>query len=441
MNKVFRTVFFATLFLTGVGLLQVHAQQNHFVYLQSDDKQPFTAVINGKTFKASSIGYVIIPKLTDGRYPLVISFPNKKFPDQQFGFDVNKTDIGFALKNYGAKGWGLFNLQSLEITMAGEEAKNVAKANGFGDMLSNAVNDTSLNVPPPVKEPAKEATVVKDVASDAPPAIAEQVAIITVPKTETVAENIPVSIAPAAATKKKGTKAPVTDNIAVQKIAEQTTDEGINMVFVEKSATGKDTVTIVLPKPKETQPKNTDSAIVEKAVTNLVSADTGKLNPVMQKAEEINMPDTVAGSQLNNPFFNSKEEAVAAKISTMDTATTTVESKVEQNNPVAAEPAITVAKHDCKTMLADNDFEKLRKKLFSTTGNDKMIQVAQKYMEDKCVTAAQVKTLSGNFLSDEARFDFFSAAYPHVSDTAEFSSLQSQLIDPLYKKRFQAMLK
>ncbi|HRI20561.1 MAG TPA: DUF4476 domain-containing protein, partial [Panacibacter sp.] len=303
------------------------------------------------------------------------------------------------------------------------------------------VNDTSLNVPPPVKEPAKEATVVKDVASDAPPAIAEQVAIITVPKTETVAENIPVSIAPAAATKKKGTKAPVTDNIAVQKIAEQTTDEGINMVFVEKSATGKDTVTIVLPKPKETQPKNTDSAIVEKAVTNLVSADTGKLNPVMQKAEEINMPDTVAGSQLNNPFFNSKEEAVAAKISTMDTATTTVESKVEQNNPVAAEPAITVAKHDCKTMLADNDFEKLRKKLFSTTGNDKMIQVAQKYMEDKCVTAAQVKTLSGNFLSDEARFDFFSAAYPHVSDTAEFSSLQSQLIDPLYKKRFQAMLK
>jgi len=61
-----------------IGFLckESNAQQNHFLYIQADDKQTFSVNLNGKTFNSSDIGYVIIPKLTDGKYQLNISFPD-----------------------------------------------------------------------------------------------------------------------------------------------------------------------------------------------------------------------------------------------------------------------------------------------------------------------------------------------------------------------------
>ena len=84
MNKVSKKVllFFAILSVTGIA--RVYSQQNHFIYIQADDKQQFNVSLKGKTFSASSIGYVIIPKLEDGKYMLTIGFPGKKYPDQEF---------------------------------------------------------------------------------------------------------------------------------------------------------------------------------------------------------------------------------------------------------------------------------------------------------------------------------------------------------------------
>jgi hypothetical protein len=98
-------------------------------------------------------------------------------------------------------------------------------------------------------------------------------------------------------------------------------------------------------------------------------------------------------------------------------------------------------KQDCKKMLADNDLEKIKKKMVSSSTDDKMIQTAKKYIEEKCVTTEQVKSLGALFLTDDGRYNFFDAMYKNVYDISVFFSLQSQLIDPYYKKRFQAMLK
>ncbi|HXL57976.1 MAG TPA: hypothetical protein VN958_17060, partial [Chitinophagaceae bacterium] len=163
MNKIIKILFVGCIVCALFNYKQLYAQQNHFIYIQADDQQTFSVNINGKTYKSSGIGYVIIPKLTDGKYQLNISFPNSKFPYQQFNCVINKADVGYALKNFGDKGWGLFNLQSLEITMTGngevisevqkdtvktEPAKDTVKTNAFGDMLSQVVNDTSLKVAP-----------------------------------------------------------------------------------------------------------------------------------------------------------------------------------------------------------------------------------------------------------------------------------------------------
>ena len=107
MNKRF-LCFFAAFFFANM----LYSQQNHFIYIQADDKQTFTVNINATQYNSSDIGYVIIPKLTASQYTLRISFPGNKYPEQNFVCQLNNADAGYALKNYGEKGWGLFNFQT-----------------------------------------------------------------------------------------------------------------------------------------------------------------------------------------------------------------------------------------------------------------------------------------------------------------------------------------
>ncbi len=440
MNKVFKAGLLVSFFLIVTGMLHGYAQQNHFVYVQSDDKQPFSAVLDGKTFNSSAIGYVIIPKLVDGKYQLTISFPSKKFPDQQFSFEISKADIGFALKNYGAKGWGLFNYQSLDLTMSARQVQEAAGSNAFSNMLADAVNDTSLITPLTAKEEVKKMAVLKETAKETDSA--SQTQVIIVPKAGgAVAEIDPVAV-PVIPSQNKDSQTASAINGTVQKIGQQVSDTGTNMVFVENGASGKDTVTIFVPLFNAVEVKPTDALTSVKAVPDSAILTKEPVKPAVAKQDVINMPDTAAaGTQINNPFYNNAAPPSAVEITNVAPAEVITDKKNDQLPPVVETGTAVAARKECKTMLADADFEKLRKKLFATSGYDKMIQAAEKYLQEKCITTAQAKTLSGNFLSDESRFNFFNVVYSHVSDPAAFASLQNQLIDPVYKNRFQALLK
>src|SRR6478752_10563115 len=105
------------LFFWLVSLVS-YAQQKHFIYVQSEDKQPFAIVMNGKVYSSSDYGYIIVPKLADGDYNFTVSFPMNKFPDQAFTCSINKKDVGYFLKNSN-DGWALENMQTQKITTTG----------------------------------------------------------------------------------------------------------------------------------------------------------------------------------------------------------------------------------------------------------------------------------------------------------------------------------
>ena len=435
MNKLIKIILLNSIFFAVIGIAQVHAQQSHFLYIQSDDKEPFTAAINGKTFVASSIGYIIIPKLQDGNYQLSVRFPKTKFPDQQFSCSINNADAGYALKNFGAKGWGLFNLQSLEITMAGIAApdvvKTTAKPNGFGDMLSDVTNDTTLNTPLPSTETVsevKEPVPLKDTLSSKLPVKVQEEKVIAA-ATVVIAE-------------KQVSKPVVSANKAVQRISEEVTGTGTSIIFVTDGAEGKDTIRIFLEQPQELQIKQADSVVTVTKPADSIAADIKKQTP-QPVVDEIKIDDkeVTPGAEVANPFFNPIQQTEVAKEIPADSAIAATNKKVEAVNPVISETFPATVKDACKTMLSEGDFEKLKKRMFATTGNEKMIQAALKSFQGKCVSTAQVKNLSGYFLSDAARYDFFSSAYPYVYDMPEFGSLETQLIDPVYKSRFKSMLK
>jgi hypothetical protein len=451
MKKIFKILCASMI----IGLLckQSFAQQNHFLYIQADDKQIFSVNINGKTFNSSDIGYVIIPKLTDGKYQLNISFPDNKYPDQQFSCVINKTDVGYALKNFDEKGWGLFNFQTLKVTMAGADVPDIPKdttnPNAFGEMLSDVMSDTSLKKAGiELQEAEKQKQIEAEDGTNLP-------SIVIVP---TLNDSL-------LSAQKQDTNSAA--NKSIMRVSEHKTTAGTNMIFIDAS-TG-DTIKVFLPKAAEkeiakeqkaedktatdTIVANTNNNIADSNVTEKTKVDSNtvaatatvtsnpsesKQPPAEVKNENVNPAHEVVvtangTNQPNNPFYGGEKKADTTHIISGDTTQTTSSS----NNPSST----AAVKEDCKKMLADNDLDKLRKKMVSSSTDEKMVQTAKKYIADKCVTTDQVKSLGLLFLTDDGRYNFFDAMYKNVYDTSAFSSLQSQLIDPYYKKRFLAMLK
>ena len=101
-----------------LNTLLIKAQQNHFIYIQTDNKQPFYLKMDKKIYSSTGSGYLIISKLKPDNYEFSIGFPKNEWPEQNLQCTILDKDLGFTLKNYGNEGWGLLNLQSLSITKA-----------------------------------------------------------------------------------------------------------------------------------------------------------------------------------------------------------------------------------------------------------------------------------------------------------------------------------
>ena len=92
-------------------------------------------------------------------------------------------------------------------------------------------------------------------------------------------------------------------------------------------------------------------------------------------------------------------------------------------------------------MISDNDLDKLKRKMFVQNNERDMVQAALKYLSNKCITTDQVKELGNIFSSDDGRYSLYDALYKNVYDYGNYANLESQIIDPYYRRRFEAMLK
>jgi hypothetical protein len=124
------------------------AQQNRFIYLQTENKQPFFVKLDNKVLNSYPLGYLIIPKLDDGLYSLVIGFPESNY-EQEFNCSIKNKDVGFIIKNVGEKQWQLLNLQTMNVIIPGDVITKQAityekETDSFSTMLANAVHDSTI---------------------------------------------------------------------------------------------------------------------------------------------------------------------------------------------------------------------------------------------------------------------------------------------------------
>ena len=152
------------------------AQNNYFIFIQSENNQPYYVHTGGKTLSSSSIGHLIIPGLRDSIYSVSIGFPKSQFGEQSFDVPVNKKDGGYQLKNLGAEGWALENMQTLQLVRSQQSGVkkptiaygDVKKTDNFSMLMAGLVNDSAVLYTSIVKaSPPKENTkaVVPDVAA------------------------------------------------------------------------------------------------------------------------------------------------------------------------------------------------------------------------------------------------------------------------------------
>lgn len=395
------------------------AQQNRFIYIQTENRQPFYVKLDKKVFSSSNTGYVIIPQLTDGSYTLQVGFPKNEWAEQSIPCTVDKKDAGYMLKNFGDKGWGLFNLQTLEVLMAGSgnATKAVAvetKKDEFSNLLSNVVNDPTIN----------QTTVTK-----------------------------PQQVPPAVAVKEPPAPAPVVKTVTAPKIKRElyfNGKEGAEMIYTVSNEGKTDTVRILIPAEKE-KVKDADPVIAPPVLKEEKPA--AKETPAIKEEQPIVKEDKTVVKEPEAPVKEEKQPAKEAQPVVKEEKQAPKEQFIgmELPNPAGKQPEVVtptqpvkkvaMINSNCRNNANEDDFMKIRKKMVAEDNDDDMVAAARKIFKTKCFTTEQIKNLGVLFLKDEGRYKFFDAAYPFVSDTDNFASLEAQLTEDYYINRFKAMVR
>jgi hypothetical protein len=421
------------IWILAVTTITATAQQNHFLYLQTETGQPFYVKLNNKLISSSSAGYMIIPALADGNYNLVVGFPKDQFPEETFEISI-ENNKGFLIKNFGEKGWGLFNMQSLAVIQGKNSNTDIAttqnteiQSDAFSNMLADVVKDSSI-----LRNHA-EVSQSEKIKKDEISSVAE-------------------------------------GSSPIKKILNEKDADGVQLVYVDNTET-TDTVRIYIPaenqaaKPAEEKPASVlqeePSPVPEENVVKTPTADTVRFTitpTIVYKDPEIitqekdtikiykerdakKQPEVKPSEKIESNNANPLITIIEPK--TDKEAEKKVARPAEKESDIVVLPKVVTSSSvnsDCKSFADNSDFLKLRKKMASVNGRDDMIGEAKKVFKSKCFSTEQIRNLSYLFLTDEGKYMFLDAAYPFASDSDQYDTLVSQLSDDYYIKRFNAMI-
>ncbi len=495
---IFRNKKLVFLLLIVAYSFTANAQQNHFVYLQTDNGKPFYVKMDNKILSSSSEGYIIIPDIASGVYQLKVGFPKKEYPEEIFSLSVGDENEGYLIKHFDDKGLQLFNLETLALISGGRDTSvlTVASAandnNPFTEMLANVVKDSTI---------LQNHAVVVERAPKSPDASDADAAAATtgstMPDSATSESNNIVSSStanPVEATENPGNATatiPGSDSSSVSsagspisKLLSRKDKEGLQMVYADENGNKTDTVRIFIPaereqnvatsettkndnfdftanNPPSNSPVDTSQLTITPTIINTnkekdgfvlrkdtisVAADSAKIGKTApEQVFYIGPKEKEKSEDSTEKNASGEKKGLFSGISPSKTSKKETEkpAKVAVNKiEVLPTPATsTKANSDCKSLADNADFLKLRKKMASEDNNEDMIKVAMKYFRSRCFSTAQIKDLSYLFLTDEGKYMFFDAAYAHTSDSDQYPTLESQLKDPYYQNRFEAMIK
>jgi hypothetical protein len=458
------------IFLLLLGT-NVFAQKNHFIAIQSENKQSFHAKANGNILNSTPTGHLIIPKLVDSTYIITIGFTKTTIAEEQFSITVTK-DVGFILKTGKDKRLVLSNSQTSQLTppirqqqyfVSEDSATTITSITSltkktdqsFSKLMAQVVNDSAVMenmyvADEPKKEIAKTETLSKPVITNDSSATNQQKKKNEITKIETTSKPIITSDSSAITQRKRktgdttlhkkvgGIKTPQKKEKLIQqqiqpvvtKLSEQKNDSSIQFVYEDVSKNGKkDTINIIIP---------FDSVENKPAVVN----NNKKETIIPETKREVKSDTAKFMSAKNIPSIKDSNNIPANEKSLGKMPTKNVKKDSSLDDTTKSQlyrPIVTNA--NCKNTATDYDVDKLRVKIMAIEDEDDKISTAKKVFKAKCFFTNQIKALSEVFPNDAGKYKLFDAAYAYVYDLNNFTSLQSLLKDDYYISRFKAMIK
>lgn len=383
----------------------VFAQRTNFVYLQTDPQQPFFIKLNEKVISSTAAGYLILPKLVAGTYPITIGFAGGKLQEQKFNLQVQNTDKGYLIKQLGGGELSLFDLQTTAlIAAAGNKENTVAEklekdnVSAFTNALAKASADTTLLYAKP-KQEAPKATAPVVVKQDPPPATTAPVVV---------------------ATEAKDTVAAVKETVAAKEV----------VVPVKET---------IVPVKEEVVAKVETEIVKEQVVPPVVPAT----KPVIAPQETAGLSSTIQRKTVTETGEGTTvvyEEAFENGSKELITIIVPPAKEIFKETPGVTTQQPILKANICKNNAGEKDFLAVRRKMVAKTNDEAMIEEAEKVFKTKCFTTTQVKNLGNMFLSNAGKYNFFAMAKNYVSDINNFPGLASELKDNFYIGQFNKLI-
>lgn len=373
--KYFKSKAFLCLFVLFFISTVVKAQKKHFIYFQSENKEPFYVMINNKNYSSSLSGFLIIPRLKNGKYFFIAGFPKDKYPEQKFSYVVNDKDAGFVLKQYGKNGWGLFNVVDFSNLMANDNNWEQDKIQNDTIQIDDSFAINSYDKPN-LQGSSESKKIVHEKAE---------------PKTPS---NIKIVSDTSSNTKKSE------DSLSTQKFSAENSTALINhsKVHVDK------TVNIT-----QTNSTTTNKRIIRAYQKNVINGvDEMYLDYTINPTDTIIVFIPISTETETNFNDNLPQNQV--------------HNKSNSSTNVNANQYNT----SCVYLATESDYLKTRKLMSAETSDDKMIKTAKNNFSNKCYYVEQIQKLGLLFLSEQSRLKFFKTAYQNIYDRYNYSSLEMQ---------------
>jgi hypothetical protein len=159
-----RAVLISFVLLTS--LLSSRAQILHYVYLQSENKIPFIVRLEGKRYVSSAAGYLLLSRLESKLYSLELRLLPDTTAALSFAIPVDKSDVGFYIKQMESGEWALVNLLTLEVVSPAQLKKNISPIlktdDAFTNILAEVVGTPSLREIPAPGSAETNVPVIKE---------------------------------------------------------------------------------------------------------------------------------------------------------------------------------------------------------------------------------------------------------------------------------------
>jgi len=480
-------------FIFSLLCVVTSAQKVYFAYFQSEDQVPFYVKFADKVFTSGNSGFIVIPNLKDTTYRFYVGFSSNPGGEQKYNIAIDGADKGLVLKTQQDR-QVLMDLQNAaEVKPEGEETKVVAyetKTDRFSTLLSKAAEDPSLlKVPVKKEEPKKEETAKAEPSKET--AKAEEKAV-EVTKTEVPATPVETAVlkpdsvaAKPAETVAIEEKKPETTELkqtpvekpvettpaavageefkrsTISRYSETSTTEGFGLVYFDNVNGAVDTIRMIIPNNKVAlaqgeAAKKDDSFFLDEQKLQKKLEDDKKAEAAkdqVEKKKEV-VSDKNAEETTTKPKKKKLKEEVAAlgdeikkKVKTDSNGTEeTVKVKTEsadgetKKSKAKEEPTVAITNTSCTTVATEKDFFKIRRNMASRITDEEMIEEAKKFFRKECFSTDQLRNLSALFLTSAGKYQFFDAAYPYVADKENFKTLEAEIKDAYYLKRFKALI-